>query len=140
MFTFRKQYFFLAVLLFLVEVFIALYVRDRIVRPYVGDFLVVIFLYCSIRSFWKSSAFTTAIAVLLFAYLIEILQYLNFATILGLQHSILANVILGNLFEWIDLLAYTLGIAVVLVFERHRKLQLKDGSTNIKTRNPFKVE
>ena len=120
MLTFRKQYFFLTLLLFGIEVIIALFFHDRIIRPYVGDLLVVILMYCFIRTFFKIPVLATAIAVLLFAYLVEFLQYLNLVRLLGLQNSALANLILGNLFEWIDLLAYTLGIAFVLLIEKRK--------------------
>jgi hypothetical protein len=120
MITFRKRYFFIAVLLFIIEVLIALFLNDPIIRPYVGDFLVVILIYCFVRSFFNIAVFKAALATLLFAYLIEFLQYLNLIELLGLQHSKLANLILGNLFEWIDMLAYTLGIVSVLLTERMR--------------------
>jgi len=115
MFRFSKIHFLLAVVLFLVEVYIALYVHDAIVRPYVGDLLVVIFLYCFVRAFLNTPPVKTALAVLLFSYLIEFSQYLNLVKHLGLQHSRLANVVMGNSFEWMDMLAYTLGIGIVLL-------------------------
>jgi hypothetical protein len=118
MMTFRKKYFGLTLILFIIEVVIASFVHDRIVRPYIGDFLVVIFLYCLIRSFFTFSVFNTAIGVLIFAYLVEILQYCDLIQKLQLQNSKLANLILGNLFEWIDMVAYTFGIAVVLLWEK----------------------
>jgi hypothetical protein len=118
MITFRKQYFLLTILLFTVEVLIALFLHDRIIRPYVGDFLVVILIYCFVRTFFKISVFKATLGTLLFAYLVEFLQYLNLIGKLGLQNSRIANLILGNLFHWVDLLAYTLGIASVIVFEK----------------------
>ena len=39
------------VLLVITEVLIALYVHDDFVRPYVGDVLVVIAVYCAVRIF-----------------------------------------------------------------------------------------
>lgn len=118
MFSFQKKYFFLTIILFLIEVFIALYVHDRIVRPYIGDFLVVILMYCFFKSFLKVPGLVVALPVLAFAYLLETLQYFNVVTILGLQHSKFARVILGSSFEWIDMLAYTLGILFVIAIER----------------------
>ena len=99
------------------EVLIALYVRDRIVRPYVGDYLVVIMLYCFVKSFIKASPLTVAIGVLLFSYLIEFLQYVNFLEAIGLENNKVAKVVLGHGFEWLDLVAYTLGIGTVLLLE-----------------------
>jgi hypothetical protein len=60
----------------------------------------------------------TAICVLLFAYVVEILQYVNLIRYLGLQQSTSANIIMGNYFEWIDMVAYTIGIGIVLLLER----------------------
>ena len=48
MLLFRRSYFSFFVLLFIIEVLIALFVNDRLIRPYVGDFLVVILIYCFI--------------------------------------------------------------------------------------------
>jgi hypothetical protein len=61
-----------------------------------------------------------AISVLVFAYVIEWLQYLNFVAFLGWQDSKLANTILGYHFEWIDMLAYTLGIVTAWLVEGNR--------------------
>jgi hypothetical protein len=113
MLTFKKNYFLLAVLLFIVEVLIAVYVRDSIIRPYGGDFLVVI-----ARAFWNAPVRTVAVSVLIFSYIIEFLQYVKFVKLLGLGKSKIANIVLGNSFAWSDIVAYTLGIATVLFVER----------------------
>lgn len=118
MIRFQKKYFFSAVLLFVVEVLIALYMHDRIVRPYIGDLLVVILIYCFVKAFFDLPVIPVATGVLLFAYLIEFSQYLNLVKHLGLENSTLANVVMGNSFEWVDMLAYTIGILVVLGIER----------------------
>lgn len=115
---FNIKYFSIAVLLFLVEVFIALYVNDTIIRPYVGDVFVVILLYCLVKSFFNFPVLATAIWVLLFSYLIETLQYFQYVKWLGLEHSNFANVIMGNYFAWNDLIAYTIGIVIVLFVEK----------------------
>lgn len=117
MFTFNKNYFITAVMLFLVEVGIALYVRDSIIRPYGGDFLVVIFLYCLLRSFLNITVVRAAVAVLCFAYAVEWMQYLQLSKELGLDRNPVAAAVLGNYFEWLDMLLYTLGILTVLLFE-----------------------
>lgn len=120
MFQFNKRYFLLALLLFVVEVLIALYAHDPIVRPYVGDVLVVILLYCLVKSFLKTPVVPTALGVLLFSYLIETLQYFQIGHRLGLEHSQVAMTIIGNYFQWIDLVAYTFGAAIVLFIETRR--------------------
>ncbi len=121
MFRFHKTYFFLTILIFIIEVLIALYVRDNFVRPYLGDVLVVILIYCFIRSFFRWPVVPVAIGVLLFAFAIETLQYLNIVERLGLKDSKLANVVIGNSFAWKDMLCYVAGIAVVLAAEYYCK-------------------
>ncbi len=118
----RWQYAVAALLLLLIEIAIALFVHDRFVRPYIGDVLVVILVYCSVKSVkpslpWRS----TAIAVLLFAFAIEGLQYLKLVRLLGLQHNLLARTIIGTDFAWADLWCYVAGIALVWWIEVFRE-------------------
>jgi len=122
MLTFSFRYFFFALILFLVEVFIALYVHDGLVRPYVGDYLVVMLIYCAVRTFIKISPVKLAIGVLLFSYVIEVLQFFSIVDRLGLSNNKLAKTVIGYGFEWIDLLAYTLGIVTVLILERGNRI------------------
>ncbi|MDO7852078.1 ribosomal maturation YjgA family protein [Hymenobacter convexus] len=118
---FEKQYFLLGIGLLVLEILIALYLHDKIIRPYVGDFLAPIFLYCLVRSCCMVAPRRVAAVVLLIAYLIELLQYFHFLSWLGWQHVRVANVLLGNHFEWADLLAYTAGIGLVLLVEQLRR-------------------
>jgi hypothetical protein len=120
MLIFNKRYFLLVLLLFVIEVLIALYAHDPIIRPYIGDLLVVILLYCFLKAFVKIRVLPAAIGVLGFSYVIETLQYFNLVDRLGLGHSSLARVVIGSSFEWIDLIAYTAGIAIVLIIESRR--------------------
>lgn len=118
MLTFHKTYFILSILLFIIEVLIALFAHDEIIRPYVGDLLVVVLLYCLVKSFLNWSTSTTAVWVLLLSYLIETLQFFNIVQHLGLSGSKIANIIIGTYFTWFDILAYTLGILLVLAIEK----------------------
>lgn len=118
MLIFNKKYFVLTIFLFVIEVLIALYLHDEIIRPYIGDVLVVILLYCMIKSFFKLPVFTVAISVLIFSFCVEFLQYLNIVEILGLQNSRTARIIIGTSFSWIDILTYIVGICIVLIVEK----------------------
>lgn len=120
MFYFSKKYFLWAVSLFITELLIALYVDDDFIRPYVGDFLVVILLYCMLKSCVRIKVWKAALCVLLFSYIIEIMQYFDVVTLLGLQHNKFARIIIGTYFTWDDMAAYTLGILFVLLIERKR--------------------
>ena len=114
----RLIYLLTGLLLFVTEVLIALYVHDSIIRPHIGDLLVVIMIYCFVRAILNTGIVTAAVATLAFAYLIEILQYFKIVKLLGLDHLLWARVIIGTHFSWIDMLAYTAGIALVLVLEK----------------------
>ena len=114
---FYRRYFLMALLLLLTEIVIAVFVRDSIIRPYGGDFLVVILLYCLVKSFINSPVVKTALGVLLFSYIVETLQYFHFVRVLGLEQYALARIIMGTSFAWTDILAYTLGIGLVLLWE-----------------------
>ena len=50
--------------------------------------------------------------------MVEILQYFKIINILGLQNSAIASVVTGTSFEWIDLVACTAGIVLVLIMEK----------------------
>jgi len=117
-FTFNRAYLVWTVGLFCVEVLIALFVHDKIIRPYIGDFLVVILIYCFFRTFLLFSVLQLALLSLVIAYVVEGLQYLRIVQVMGLQDSKLARIIIGNSFEWLDMLAYTTGILVVLGIEK----------------------
>jgi DNA integrity scanning protein DisA with diadenylate cyclase activity len=117
MFRFNRYYFCSAIFLFCTEVIIALYAHDQFIRPYFGDFLVVILLYTAIKSVLNSNHLKTALFVLIFSYIIEISQYFELYKILHLQNSKLSCTVMGTYFSWTDILAYTLGIFVIILTE-----------------------
>lgn len=119
-FSFNKKYFVAAVILFLVEIFIAIYVQDSFIRPYGGDFLVVILLYCVVKSYLKVPVEKAIFGVLLFSWIIEALQYLKIINLLGIEENKIFSVILGNHFEWLDLLLYTMAGFVIFGVEQSR--------------------
>ncbi|TSD67614.1 DUF2809 domain-containing protein [Inquilinus sp. KBS0705] len=117
MFQFHIKYFFLTILLFITEVYIGVYVHDNYIRPFGGDFLVVILMYCFIKSFTNIRVLTAALVVLVISFIVEGLQYLHLVSLLGLQNSKPARMILGTFFSWTDILVYILGILLVLFIE-----------------------
>ncbi|MDB5202718.1 MAG: hypothetical protein JWQ27_2127 [Ferruginibacter sp.] len=118
MFRFRPNYLISAIVLVIVEVLIALYMDDAVIRPYVGDLLVVILIYCFMRTFLNYSAWQLAIASLLFSYFVEILQYFKIVEVLGLEKFALARILIGTYFTWVDMLAYTAGFIIIILVER----------------------
>lgn len=117
MLTFNKKYFYFTIILFLIEVCIAVFVNENFIRPFIGDVLVVILLYCLAKSFWKIPSSILALLVFVFACIIEILQYFNFVNILGLQNYKILAIALGNTFDWKDIIAYAIGAITVVLLE-----------------------
>ncbi|HZF40519.1 MAG TPA: DUF2809 domain-containing protein [Blastocatellia bacterium] len=112
---FCKKYAILSIGLFVVEIFIALFIHDRLVRPFVGDMLVVILIFTLCRTVIKANYFRLALCVLIFSFAVEIGQYFNLISILGLQHCRLARTVIGTTFDLHDLLAYSAGILLILI-------------------------
>ncbi len=100
------------------EVLIALFVRDGFIRPYVGDVLVVMFIFFAIRSIWPVDTMPLAIGVLCFAVAVEATQALGLIRLLGWSDNTLAMVVLGNTFQWGDLFCYLIGCIVSLCIVR----------------------
>jgi hypothetical protein len=121
MFKFNRYYFLGFIALLLIEIFIALYVNDNFIRPYFGDYLVVILIYCFLMSFLAFSKWKIAFYVLLFAFAVEFLQYIDFITFLGLHDNKLARVVIGTSFAWHDMLAYFFGYLSIVGFEYFAK-------------------
>jgi hypothetical protein len=117
MITFNVRYFSATIFLLLVEVFIGVFVHDGFVRPFGGDVLVVILIYCLVKSVWNVPETKTAIAVFGFACLVEGLQYLHIVDQLGLRKYPLLAIIIGTSFAWEDILAYAAGCVIVIWWE-----------------------
>ena len=116
-----KFYLSATIILLLTEILIALFVYDGFIRPYVGDFLVVMLIYCFLKIFWKAKPWIVALSTLIFAYAVEIGQYFQLVDRLGLEDNKLAKTIIGYGFDWWDMVAYTAGVVVVLILEKWRK-------------------
>ena len=114
---FNKTYFLGFLILFIIEGLIAYFLKSGFIRHTFGDFLIVILLYCFTKSFIKTKPLPVAISVLVFAFIIEFLQMGNLLKQLQLQDHSVAILILGSTFQTTDLVAYTLGIFTVLIFE-----------------------
>ena len=117
--NFNKKYFLLFILLFVTEVLIALYINDSFIRPYFGDYLVVFLVYCFVVSFIKGNKYKIAFGVLLFAFTVEFLQYIDFVSVVGLQKSKLARTVIGTSFSFEDLLLYFLAYLTIISLEKY---------------------
>lgn len=108
------------------EIFIAIYVHDNFIRPYLGDSIVVALIYVLIMGLFNiprsfKSKKITALAVLLFAFIVEGLQGVSFINYTGLADNKLARIILGTSFSWWDMLAYVGGYLFIIIVEKLRE-------------------
>jgi len=115
----KKRLFYLiaAIFIFLIEVFIALFVRDRFIRPYVGDMLVVILIYTFLRVVLPEKPRLLPLYVFLFAALVEGLQAIHVVELLGLQDSRFFSVLIGTTFDWKDIACYAVGCVLLGLWE-----------------------
>jgi len=114
----HRGYALAAVALFVIEVVVALYVRDRFVRPHLGDTLAVLLVYCGLRATTRIAVFPAAAAAFAVAALVELGQLVGILDLLGWRDSALARTLLGTGFDWMDFLAYAAGAGAAVVAER----------------------
>ena len=112
------KFLFLSIGLFLVELSIALFVRDNFIRPYVGDVLVVILIYCVIRTFVRRKIKLLPLYVFLFAVFVEILQFFDIVSLLRLENNVIAKTVIGSFFDWVDILCYFIGFVILMIIQR----------------------
>lgn len=103
--------------LFFIEYYIARYVHDQIIRPYIGDLLVVIVIYCFIRMFIPRKYPFLPLAIFVFSALVEGSQALQLTEhIKALEHRIF-RIILGATFDLKDIGCYFVGCVLIGIFE-----------------------
>lgn len=117
---FRKGYALAAAILLVIEILIALFVRDRFIRPYLGDALAVALVYCALRATLDWRPVPAAALALAIAVTIEVGQYFQVLSLIGLAGSRVATTVLGSGFDPRDFLAYAAGAIGVLVIEAMR--------------------
>lgn len=107
--TIRKKPFFIFIGLFFIEVYIALYVKDTFIRPYLGDVLVVFLVHSFVRIFSDKWQFSLPLYVFLFAFAVECLQLFNIS-----QNKVI-RIIIGTTFDWKDVACYAIGALILLL-------------------------
>lgn len=114
----RIIYIVLTIILLAVEVLIALFVHDRIIRPYVGDMLVVVVVYTFVRIWIPDSVRLLPLYVFFFATAVEISQYFNLVELLGVSDNKFLRILLGTSFDVKDILCYAVGCVLIWIAER----------------------
>lgn len=116
--TRRITYGILFLILLAIEICIALFVRDRFVRPYVGDLLVTVLICCLCRIVIPSGVKLLPVYVFLFASAVELMQAADVVALLGLEENRLVSTLLGRTFSFADLVCYALGCILFFMMDR----------------------
>jgi hypothetical protein len=89
-----RPYLLLTLGIFALELFIALEVHDAFVRPFVGDVLVVVLIYCAVRRHRRFNLFG------------------------ALEHNAVLRTVIGTHADPLDVLAYAIGTGLIVLVER----------------------
>lgn len=116
-FRFSFQHGVISWLLLCVLVVIALYARDSFIRPVLGDVLVVMWLYYLLASVVNRPYKQLIFASISVAFIVEACQYFQLTKLLNIEPFSVLHIILGATFDWMDLVAYTIGAVLCLFVE-----------------------
>ena len=118
--------------LFAVETLLARFVHDSVVRPYLGDMIVVIVVYCFVRIFLPKKVRLLPLYVFLFAVAVELLQLIDILSLLHLAQYGILRVLVGTVFSWWDIVCYAAGCALLGLWEVFRKY--REANTGLKSK------
>lgn len=112
----RTRHALAALIILLIEIAIARWMHDDLIRPYVGDSLAVVLVYAVLRAATRLGRVGAVASALLLACLIECGQWFGLVDLLGLGRHRLARIVIGTGFDPRDFIAYAIGAAAVLLF------------------------
>ena len=104
-------------ILFVIEGLIALFVHDAFIRPYVGDVLVMVVLYCLVRIIIPVKYKLLPLYIFFFATVVECLQYLKLVRVLGLESNTFLYVLIGSTFDTKDIMCYGIGFIILELYD-----------------------
>ena len=113
----RLTYSIIFILLFAVEILIAVFVHDKFIRPFVGDVIVVMLICAFARIFIPEKIRLLPAFATLFAVAVEGLQYFDFVKLLGLENNPVISTALGRTFDIKDIICYIIGGAIFFAAE-----------------------
>jgi len=108
----------------MIEAIIAVFIHDNFIRPYLGDVLVVVLIYCFIKAFVRNETKLLPLYIFIFALLVEVGQYFNLAELLGLSEYRIARVIIGATFDIKDIACYMVGCVGLFLFEMIKRCSI----------------
>ncbi|QEH69058.1 DUF2809 domain-containing protein [Cellulosilyticum sp. ST5] len=113
----RIKYLITFTILLCIEILIAICVHDTFIRPYVGDLLVVVVLYCIVRVIIPDKYRLMPFWIFVFAAFIECLQYLKWVERLGIENNAFLRILMGATFDWKDIVCYGIGCILLGIYE-----------------------
>lgn len=117
----RITYIIIFFLLLAAEIFIGAFINDAFVRPYMGDVLVVMLMCAFLRIFFAEKPKLLPLYATVFAVAIEILQYFDFVSLMGLENNRILSIALGRTFDVKDIICYIAGGAIFFAAEEIRR-------------------
>ena len=123
--TLNAKYIIAFIIILAIEVVIALYINDKIVRPYIGDILVIFLLYALVRAVIKKSIKLLPVYIFAFALIIEIAQYYHIVDVLQLNDKKILSIIIGTSFDIKDILCYLFATGVLVAWETRESKYVK---------------
>lgn len=113
----RWNYAAATLVVFIVELAIALFINDAFIRPYVGDALAVVLVYLAIYTVTPWTVIPCTGIALSFAIAIELGQFFGIRERLQLPDNALVSFTLGGFFDLKDVAAYVAGALLVIAGE-----------------------
>ncbi len=113
----RIKYLITFTILLCIEILIAICVHDTFIRPYVGDLLVVVALYCIVRVIIPDKYRLMPFWIFVFAAFIECLQYLKWVERFGIENNAFLRILMGATFDWKDIVCYGIGCILLGIYE-----------------------
>ncbi len=117
----RQKYLLIFLLFLAIEFFIAIFVKDKFIRPYVGDVLVVFVLYFFIKICTLDKIKYLSIYIFIFSVFTEFLQAINIIDILGLANIKFFRILIGTTFDFKDIFCYFLGSIFLFYLDFKRR-------------------
>lgn len=113
----RAVYLTAFIVLLCVEFLIGAFAHDNFIRPYGGDVLVVILIYCMIRIIKPTGIKLLPLYVFIFALFVELLQLVKIVDLLGIPRGSIVAIMVGTSFSFIDIICYAVGCGITYITE-----------------------
>ena len=109
----RYKYLIIFITILIIELTIAIFLKQGFIRENIGDVLVVPCIYALLKFIFPKTKHL-ALYVLILAIIVEFLQLLNITNIISNNNKIL-SIVLGGTFDIKDIICYTVGYILIII-------------------------